>query len=203
MSTWVSPDPLRHPWFNSATLKRKHSESSDDGHDSPPHPYHVREPDSDNDNSPLVYPTPSSENSTTGREDEELERKRRRCDTIERQMACMYIESQQNPWYPRPEVEQSAYYPPQLDMNGTPSYTYTMGDTIPFPQNPDFAQYAVEEPASYEVPRDDYTQLETPTPPIAEVRMKGAEPSWYEREKDSTYRSIRLSPDRFSLSSYQ
>ena len=78
-----------------------------------------------------------------------------------------------------------------------------MGDTIPFPQNPDFAQYAVEEPASYEVPRDDYTQLETPTPPIAEVRMKGAEPSWYEREKDSTYRSIRLSPDRFSLSSYQ
>lgn len=194
-STWAASEPLRHPWFTTPSLKRKHSDSSDDDG--------ARDLllDSDQDTAPTFYPTPPPE--STGLQDSttdgELnnERKRRRCDTIERRMARMYIDTRTGEMMPMNDSEivecDQALRAPQLSsVQSTASnlsYAYTAGSTSPVSQNSILPQYAVEEPASPEFRSDamfgrSSSQHTNDEPTITEVRMKGAEPAWYEREKD-------------------
>lgn len=200
MSAWAvsaasATDHLRHPWFSHPSLKRKHSDSSDD------------DTNSDQETgAPSFYPTPPPESAGyIGTDGEFVERKRRRCDTIERRMARMYIDArnadpnQASPGYPHNKPSPSWNAPSlsaTLSTASDASYAYTAGSTSPVAQSSLLPQYAVEEPVSPEFRGD--VQLE-PTPPssseyvyestITEVRMKGAEPAWYEREKDSEWTS--------------
>ncbi|KAL5523441.1 hypothetical protein ACEPAG_7614 [Sanghuangporus baumii] len=185
MSAWAVSDPIQHPWFSHSSLKRKHSDSSDEDNG--------RNSDSDQESPPTFYPTPPPESAGYVDSDGEyVERKRRRCDTIERRMARMYIDGrntdpsqvnpQNKPWVAPP-------LPTMLSTASDAWYAYTAGSTSPVAQSSLLPQYAVEEPASPEFRSD--VQLEPSSsseyphePKITEVRMKSAEPAWYERQKD-------------------
>ncbi|KAL5528793.1 hypothetical protein ACEPAF_7930 [Sanghuangporus sanghuang] len=188
MSAWAVSDPIRHPWFSHSSLKRKHSDSSDEDNG--------RNSDSDQETSPSFYPTPPPESAGYIDSDGDyVERKRRRCDTIERRMARMYIDgrntdpSQVNAGYPQNKPWAAPSLSTSLSAASDASYAYTAGSTSPVAQSALLPQYAVEEPASPEFRSD--VQLEPSSssehlhePTIMEVRMKSAEPAWYERQKD-------------------
>ncbi|KAL5485533.1 hypothetical protein ACEPAI_8175 [Sanghuangporus weigelae] len=190
MSAWAVSDPIRHPWFSHSSLKRKHSDSSDEENG--------RNSDSDQENPLTFYPTPPPEGAGYVDSDGEyVERKRRRCDTIERRMARMYIDgrntntdpSQVNAGYPQNKPWVAPPLSTTLSAASDASYVYTAGSTSPMAQSALLPQYAVEEPASPEFRSDVQLELSTSSellhePMITEVRMKSAEPAWYERQKD-------------------
>lgn len=184
MSAWH--DFARHPWYAPATLKRKHSDSEDD--DDVADAYlrgSSHSPDSDTEHTVAVgYPTPPPETALLAFTELEhgerghSERKRRRYGEIERRMARMHIAP------PLGLV-------PSMSAGSEASW-YTAGSTSPVLRENLLAAYAVEEPTSPEfdgrltvIPDTDAgTEV---TPPTHEVRMKGTEPAWYEREKDREF----------------
>lgn len=221
MSTFTH-DPLRHPWFASTSLKRKHSESSDD-EDAPPSRPHafVLSPSSSFDNlrgdvdidigaGPAILPTPPPERAELayGRwneaPDAEHDKKRRRYDMIESKMAHMQLHQNDGqaeslnggraqPTQPAftnvsaPPLCQTFSASSTGSSDGVDSaslgYPYVSHSPLIASGSVLFDQYAVEEPPSPLF--GDPIPLPTPDgPSIQEVRMRGLEPAWYEREKD-------------------
>ncbi|KAH8116593.1 hypothetical protein DFH11DRAFT_1688103 [Phellopilus nigrolimitatus] len=227
MSTWTASDPLRHPWFASASLKRKHSDSSEEGETASAFPHaNTLDLDGEYDAPATIYPTPPPESAGGYSRREEglggdergagereahehgLRNKRRRYDEIERRMARMHIEPgtrtnglqlQTEPQTMDAELDftsESAPFPgmvfpaviAQAPSNASDtSYAYTSSSMSPTPQDTVLSEYAVEEPVSPVFNRRAPPVSPPPpsqTPALTEVRMKGAEPAWYEREKD-------------------
>lgn len=175
MSVWHDVD--RHPWYAPAALKRKHSDSEDDEDTSESFLRgSSHSPDSDNEHSTIVgYPTPPPESALLSfPEAEQVGHgpKRRRYGEIERRMAKMQI---------------APGMAPSMSASSEASW-YTAGSTSPVIRANLLDAYAVEEPSS---PLYDgrqaalpFTEIKEETPLTHEVRMRSAEPAWYEREKD-------------------
>ncbi|KAI5116825.1 hypothetical protein M0805_006237 [Coniferiporia weirii] len=159
MSTWAAADQIRHPWYAAASLKRRHSDSEDD--DDAVDLGRGPESDFDYDVTPTVYPTPPPERVGGS------ERKRRRCETIERSMARLHI---------APGIAGAVSLSQAASTSSEASY-YTAGSTSPMPRSAMLDEYAVEEPISPLL-------IASRSLPLPEVRMDSAGPAWYEREKD-------------------
>lgn len=230
MAAWTTVDPFRHPWFASASLKRKHSDSSSD--DEAPASKFAPASD-DYDSIPLIYPTPPQEliggnvrGSSVEAEErgghEPRERKKRRYD-LERKMARLRIEpsnaasgTQQIPSADRdmdfanadlslPPPAIPRLFPssqPISQANSTSSitsnssyatarsHTYSYGSLSPVLRNSILDEYAIEEPVSPEFDGNVSLEPNNAEAVAPEVRMKGSDPAWYEREKDSESPSI-------------
>jgi len=216
MMSAFTHDPLRHPWFSSSSLKRKHSESSDDEDASPSRPHAILlSPSSSLDNlradmdvnigaGPHIPPPERAELAQerwAGVLDAEHDKKRRRYDTIERKMALLQLHHQNAGQIegmiectpPINNVHPFVSAPPLYQTFSASSTSSTDSASLGYPYVSHsplltsgavlFDQYAVEEPPSPQFGKP------IPLPPhvaplIQEVRMKGPEPAWYEREKD-------------------